>query len=176
MLSPSHRVVCERPILTVPPRKSALAHGLRRPGCPTKVRSSLDSIRSSTIVDARTTRAPTLFSSHAMPYLSNSRGAGNTVSTMSMWMLRQYGFRPISVVKTCSRRHCRRGTRFGGRLTAEANFAPARLAELRRAGELDLVPELSLRSAQQVLRLDRSGDGDVIAGADPRTAAAAYPR
>lgn len=68
-----------------------------------------------------------------------------------------------------------RWARFSGRLTAEANFSPTSLAELRRAAEVDLVPELSLRSAQQILRVCRSGGADVIAGADPRTAAAAYP-
>lgn len=69
-----------------------------------------------------------------------------------------------------------RWARFGGRLTAEANFSAASLAELRRVDEVDLVPELSLRSAQQVLRVYPARQAEVVAGADPRTGAAAFPR
>ncbi|WP_349536614.1 gamma-glutamyltransferase [Rhodococcus rhodochrous] len=65
--------------------------------------------------------------------------------------------------------------RFRGRLTVEQNYTSGRIADLETAcgsEGLDLVPALSLRSAQQVIRFSTNGQ-PLKAGADPRTGAAA---
>ncbi|MBO0872739.1 MAG: gamma-glutamyltransferase [Pseudonocardia sp.] len=62
--------------------------------------------------------------------------------------------------------------RFGGRLMVEEGFASDEVAALEASDDVELVPRHSLRSAQQVLHLRRP-DGSLVAGADPRTGAAA---
>lgn len=62
--------------------------------------------------------------------------------------------------------------RFEGRLAVEEGFAADEVTALRGRYDVELVPRHSLRSAQQVLHLRRP-DGSLVAGADPRTGAAA---
>jgi gamma-glutamyltranspeptidase / glutathione hydrolase len=62
--------------------------------------------------------------------------------------------------------------RFGSRLAVEEGFPADEVTALRASDDVELVPRHSLRSAQQVLHL-RKPDGLLVAGADPRTGAAA---
>jgi gamma-glutamyltranspeptidase/glutathione hydrolase len=61
--------------------------------------------------------------------------------------------------------------RFGDRLAVEDGFAETEMAALQGADEVDVVPALPLRSAQQILHVRRQTP-DVVAAADPRTNAA----